>query len=47
MDPSCLALLRVTARVMELGQLMAAGDLPARAEVEALDRLLERAKVTT
>ena len=41
MDSSCLALLRVTTRVMELGQLMAAGDLAAQAKVEALDALLE------
>lgn len=40
-DSSCsAALLRVTTRVMELGQRAQAGDLAAMAEVEALDRLL-------
>lgn len=40
MDSVLPALLRVTTAVMELGQRVAAGELAARAEVEALDRLL-------
>lgn len=39
---SRLALLRVTAAVLELGQRAAAGDAAAATEVEELDRLVER-----
>jgi hypothetical protein len=34
-------LLRVTTAVMTLGQRVAAGDVAARAELEALDKLME------
>ena len=44
MAPACppaLQLLAVTARVLELGPLLAAGDVKAAAEVEAMAALLE------
>jgi hypothetical protein len=39
--PPALQLLAVTVRVLELGPLLAAGDLKAAAEVEAMAALLE------
>jgi hypothetical protein len=40
--PSALALLRVTTRVLELHELVAAGDLAAMAEAVELAALVER-----
>lgn len=41
MDAALPALLRVTAVVLGLGERVAAGDLSAQAEVEALAALIE------
>jgi hypothetical protein len=40
--PPALTMILVTTRVMELGERVAAGDMAAAAEVEALAELLER-----
>jgi hypothetical protein len=40
LDQPCLALLRITTAVLELGARAQGGDLAARAQVEALDALL-------
>lgn len=44
MDTVMPVLLRVTARVLELGQRVAAGDMQAVAELEAMAALAESGK---